>query len=79
MSSRLMPPNAGAMICNGIDDLLGILCVQTDRNGIHIAEFFKKNAFSFHNRHGSVSAPIFPRPRTALPSDTTATVFAFMV
>ena len=54
MSSRLIPPNAGAIFLM-VAMISSVSCVsKTDRNSIHIAEFFEKNTFSFHNRHSGI-------------------------
>ena len=43
---------------HGFDDLFGILCVQTDGNGVDAAELFKQDCFSFHHGHSGFGADI---------------------
>ncbi len=36
---------------NDLDQLVGILCVQTERYSVDIGQRFEQHAFSFHDRH----------------------------
>ena len=40
------------------DDFIGILGIEADRERIHAAEIFKKNAFSFHDRQAGLGSDI---------------------
>ena len=43
---------------NGVDDLINILAPNAQRNGVHIAERFKEDAFALHHRHAGLRADI---------------------
>ena len=58
MSSRLMPPKAGAIFTTVLDDLFCILCIKTDWEGIYPAKLLKENSLSFHNRHSCLGTDI---------------------
>ena len=45
-------------IDNCLNNLFCILSVQADRNCVDSAEFFEKNCFSFHNRHGGFGSDV---------------------
>ena len=49
---------AGSQIGHGLDDLFGVLSIQTDGYGIHVAEFFEENCLAFHNGHGCIGADV---------------------
>ena len=78
MSSRLIPSESRGDIYNCFDDLFSILCVKTDRYSVDTTEFFKRTAFPSITGIAA-RALILPRPSTALPSETTATVLDFIV
>ena len=40
------------------DDLLAVLGVQTDREGIDVGEFLEQDRLSFHDRKGGLCADI---------------------
>ena len=78
ISSKLIPPNAGAMFLT-VAMISSVSCVSrqigtaltlpNSLNNTHLPSITGIAAY----------APILPRPNTALPSETTATVLAFMV
>ena len=41
-----------------LDDLIDILGVQADREGVDVAEFFEQDSLSFHDRHPGFGADI---------------------
>ena len=78
MSSRLMPPKVGAisltvwMICSGSFVARQIGKASTLANSL--------NSIALPSITGiAASGPMSPRPSTALPSETTATVFFLIV
>ena len=78
MSSRLMPPKAGAIFTT-VRIISSVSCVSR-QIGTALTCPNSLNRTAFPSMTGiAARAPILPRPRTALPSETTATVFAFMV
>ena len=78
MSSRLMPPKPGRDRLDGRDDLVGVLGVQADREGVDAAELLEQHRLALHHRHRR-AGPMSPRPSTAVPSETTATVLRLIV
>ena len=78
MSSKLMPPKPGAILAT-VWTISSGSCVSR-QIGTAFTPPNSLNKTAFPSITGiAASGPIFPRPRTALPSDTTATVFAFHV
>ena len=49
---------AGSQIGHSLDDLFGILGVQTDGDSIYITEFFEEDCLAFHNGHGCVGTDV---------------------
>ena len=78
MSSKFIPPSVGLI------SLTVLIIVSTSFESIHIG-IASMSANSLNNMHfPSITgiealAPISPRPKTALPSVTTAIVFPFEV
>ena len=54
MSSRLMPPNPGAISCTAADDLVGVLGVQADRPGVDAGEPLEQGGLALHHRQRGV-------------------------
>ena len=78
MSSRLIPPYAGAMRPHDLDDLVGVLGVE--QTGQASTPANRLNSAALPSITGSDAAgPMLPRPSTAEPSVTTATVLRLMV
>ena len=78
MSSKLMPPYAGAMFL--IVVMISSVSWVSRQIGTALTSPNSLNRTHFPSMTGMAAyAPILPRPRTALPSEMTATVFAFMV
>ena len=50
MSSRLMPPYAGAIALHDRDDLVGVLGVEHDRPGVDAAEALEQRRLALHHR-----------------------------
>ena len=78
MSSRLIPPNAGAIFLM-VAMISSVSCVSkqigtafTSPNSLKRTHFPSITGIAAYG-------PILPSPKTALPSEMTATVFAFMV
>jgi hypothetical protein len=72
------PAECDGNILDSLHDLMRIFCVKTDRKCIDAAELFEE--LTFPSITGIAAAgPISPRPSTAVPSETTATVFFFIV
>lgn len=61
-----------------LNDLVRILGVQADRESVYARKGFKQNRFAFHNCRPA-PAPMSPRPSTAVPLVTTATMLPFAV
>jgi len=74
----LIPPKTGAMFFI-VFIISSVSCVsRTIGNAFKPAKFLK--SAHFHSITGrAASGPIFQRPRTAEPSEITATVFPFIV
>ena len=51
MSSRLMPPNAGAISLTVAHDLVGVVRVQADRERVDAGELLEQAALALHHRH----------------------------
>ena len=78
ISSKLMPPNPGAIFLT-VFIISSVSCVSR-QIGTALTFPNSLNSTHFPSITGMAAyGPMFPRPRTALPSDTTATVLAFMV
>src|SRR5687768_16423761 len=76
MSSRLMPPNPGARYFTVSTILSVSLVARQSGNASTLANSLKSIALP--SMTGSAaSGPISPRPRTAVPSVTTATMLPF--
>ena len=60
------------------DDLFAVFCRQADGKGIDTAELLEEHALPSITGMAA-SGPISPRPNTAVPSVTTATVLRLMV
>jgi hypothetical protein len=61
-----------------LNDLVRVLRVQADGKCIDAAELLEELTLSFHHRHRGRRADV-AESRTAVPSDTTATVFFLIV
>ena len=78
MSSKLMPPKAGAMRTT-VSMISSVSWVSRQMgNALTPPNSLKSTAFPSITGMAA-RGPMFPRPKTALPSETTATVLAFMV
>ena len=78
MSSRLMPPKAGAMRMT-VSTISSVSWVSRQMGNASTPPKALNRAALPSITGMAASGPILPRPRTALPSETTATVFAFNV
>ena len=58
MSSRLMPPKPGAMRLHRLDDLVGVLGVQADREGVDAGELLEEHRLALHDRHRRLGADV---------------------
>ena len=52
MSSRLMPPKAGASAHDGVDELVRVGHVEADRDGVHPPEVLEEHRLALHHRQG---------------------------
>ena len=78
ISSQLMPPKAGAILTTVLI-ISSVSCVSK-QIGKALTPPNSLNKTAFPSITGiAASAPMLPRPKTALPSETTATVFDLMV
>ena len=78
MSSRLMPPKAGAIFTT-VRMISSVSCVSRQiGKAFTPPNSLKRTAFPSITGIAA-SAPIFPSPSTALPSETTATVLLLIV
>ena len=78
MSSRLIPPKAGAMLITVLM-ISSVSCVSRQiGTALTLPNSLKRTALPSITGMAAYG-PILPSPRTALPSDTTATVLALMV
>ena len=78
ISSKLMPPKAGAILTTVLI-ISSVSCVSK-QIGKALTPPNSLNKTAFPSITGiAASAPMLPRPKTALPSETTATVFDLMV
>ena len=78
ISSRLIPPNAGAIFTTVL--MISSVSWVSRQIGTALTPPNSLKRTAFPSITGIAAwAPIFPRPRTALPSETTAIVFAFIV
>ena len=78
MSSRLIPPNVGAIAFTVSTNLSISVTSISMSNTSTSANILKSNPLPSMTGLPA-SAPIFPRPRTAVPFDITATRFPFAV
>ena len=78
MSSRLIPPKVGAMRLTVSMIACGSLVSSASGNASTPANSLKRAHFPSITGMAA-SGPISPRPNTAVPSVTTATVFFLMV
>ena len=70
MSSRLMPPNAGASRDDGLDQLVGVGDVEADRHGVDAAEVLEQHRLALHDREGGGGADVAePEHRGAVGDD----------
>ena len=58
MSSRLMPPKVGAISSDRLDDLLGVLGVEADREGVDLGELLEQHRLALHHRHRRLRADV---------------------
>ena len=78
MSSRLIPPNVGSKSWHTLITSSGFVEFTSKSNTSTSANLL--NSTPLPSITGfPASAPIFPRPRTAVPFDTTATKLPFAV
>ena len=78
ISSKLIPPKAGAILTT-VSMISSVSCVSKQIGNAFTPPNSLKRA-AFPSITGMAArAPILPRPSTALPSDTTATVFDLIV
>ena len=78
ISSRLIPPKAGAILTTVLI-ISSVSCVSRQiGTALTPPKDLKRTAFPSITGMAAW-APMLPSPKTALPSDTTATVFALMV
>ena len=78
MSSRLIPPKAGAIFTTVLM-ISSVSCVSRQiGTALTPPNSLKRTAFPSITGIAA-RAPILPRPSTALPSETTATVLDFIV
>ena len=78
ISSRLMPPKAGAIRMT-VSMISSVSCVSR-QIGTALTPPNSRKRTAFPSITGiAARAPMFPRPSTALPSETTATVFDLIV
>ena len=71
MSSRLMPPKVGSSSWQTLDNFVRVVAVEFDVEDIHIGKAFEQDALPSITGLPA-SAPMLPRPRTAVPLVTTA-------
>ena len=43
---------------DGVDYRINIIGTNTERNGVHVAEFFKEGAFALHDRHAGFRSDV---------------------
>ena len=78
MSSRLMPPKVGAIISTALT-MSSSSCPESTM-GTESMPANSRNRMAFPSMTGRpAKPPMLPSPSTALPSETTATVFHFLV
>ena len=58
MSSRLMPPKVGAISFDRLDDLVGVLGVEADREGVDVGELLEQHRLALHHRHRRLGADV---------------------
>ena len=58
MSSRLMPPKVGEMCGDDLDDLVGVLGVQADRERVDAAELLEQDGLALHHGHRGLGADV---------------------
>ncbi len=69
MSSRLTAPNVGPQPHQGLDDLVGVLGVQHDRDRVQIAERLEQPALALHDRQRRRRADIAEAEHRAAVAD----------
>ena len=74
-----MPPKVGAMRLDRLDDLVGVLGVEADREGVDVGELLEQHRLALHHRHRRLGADVAQARAPRVPSETTATVFALIV
>jgi hypothetical protein len=74
MSSRLVPPKVGSSDWADLDHLRQDCGADLNLEDIHADEAFEQDGLAFPSIRGhAASAPMSPKPRTAVPSVTSAT------
>ena len=58
MSSRFTPPKVGAKPLDRLDDLVGVLGVEADRERIDAGELLEEQRLALHDRHGGFGADV---------------------
>ena len=58
MSSRLIPPKPGAIAVDGRDDLVHVLRVEADRQGVDAAELLEQHRLALHHRQRRLGADV---------------------
>ena len=58
MSSRLMPPKDGPEIAHAVDELVDVLGVDLEVDGIDVGEALEQDRLAFHHRLGGQRAEI---------------------
>ena len=62
-----------------LDDRVDVLRREAQRERVDAGELLEQQRLALHHRHRGVAAPMSPRPSTAMPSETTATVLPLIV
>ncbi len=58
MSSRLMPPKPGAIRIDRLDDLVRVLRVEADREGVDAGELLEEHRLALHHRHCGLGSDV---------------------
>ena len=58
MSSRLMPPKEPAHQIHGVDELIHIVGLDTQGEGVHIGKSLEQGALALHNGHTGFGADV---------------------
>ena len=58
MSSRLTPPNTGAIAVHDPDDLVGVLRVDADRERVDAAELLEEDGLALHHGQRGLGADV---------------------